>query len=155
MRPDAGCREWFDGLVALSGSIAHGACDLTHHLEDMVAIGLAAFEERELAQGSSNRAPPRGLKGAHFQRWPHRLRETIDGALQSVGSTFGSGRNCALSSLWHRTRFGATRLAVRLINTAHPVGGLEDSERVIRAELRAIGHAEASRNGSSLESGCE
>lgn len=112
------------GLIAL-------ARDLVHHFEDLVAIvwppsksaiGRRYFESVSTAWLDGGAFPALGLTA---------FRETIDGALQSVGLDFWIGQELRIEQPLSVDKVDATRLAVRIMNQLIIVGGLEDSERIV------------------------
>ena len=112
------------GLIGL-------ARDLTHHFENLVAIvwppsksaiGRRFFESVSTAWLEGGAFPALGLTA---------FRETVDGALQSVGLEFWIGQELRIEPPLSIDKVTATRLGVRIINQLILVGGLEDSERVV------------------------
>jgi hypothetical protein len=112
------------GMVAL-------ACDLTHHFEDLQAvvwgpsasaIGRRYFESIATAWIEGGAFPALGLTA---------FRETVDGALQSVGLDHWIGQEVRIESPLSDDKVAATRLGVRLVNQLILIGGLDESERVI------------------------
>jgi len=112
------------GLVAL-------ARDLTHHFDDLTAlvwpasssaIGRRFFESISTAWLEGGVFPALGLTA---------FRETIDGALQSVGLEFWIGQELRIEPPLSADKIAATRLGVRIINQLIIVGGLEESERIM------------------------
>lgn len=112
------------GMIAL-------ARDLVHHFDDLVAvvwspsmsaIGRQFFESISTAWLEGGAFPALGLTA---------FRETIDGALQSVGLDFWIGQELRIESPLSADKVAATRLGVRIINQLIIVGGLEDSERIM------------------------
>jgi hypothetical protein len=107
------------------------ARDLTHHFNDLIAvvwpparsvIGRRFFESIATAWLEGGAFPALGLTA---------FRETIDGALQSVGLEFWLGQELRIEPPFSSDKAMATRLGVRLINQLILIGGLEDSERVV------------------------
>jgi hypothetical protein len=112
------------GLVAL-------ARDLVHHFPELVAvvwppsasaIGRRFFESVTTAWIDGGAFPALGLTA---------FRESIDGALQSVGLDFWIGQELRIEQPLSVDKLAATRLGVRLINQLVLVGGIDDSERII------------------------
>lgn len=107
------------------------ARDLTHHFDDLVAIvwppsksaiGRRFFESVSTAWLEGGAFPALGLTA---------FRETIDGALQSVGLEYWIGQELRIEQPIASDKVAATRLGVRLINQLILIGGLDDSERII------------------------
>lgn len=127
------------GLIAL-------ARDLVHHFEDMEAvvwpasasaIGRRFFESVTTAWLDGGPFPALGLTA---------FRETVDGALQSVGLEFWIGQELRIEPPLSSDRIGATRLGVRLVNQLVLVGGIDDSERIVAPDgTRLV--LRTSRNG--------
>ncbi|MEM6475665.1 MAG: hypothetical protein AAF687_05805 [Pseudomonadota bacterium] len=112
------------GMIAL-------ARDLTHHFDELEvvvwpparsAIGRRYFESVATAWLEGGAFPALGLTT---------FRETIDGALQSVGLEFWIGQELRVEPPISNDKVYATRLGVRLINQLILIGGLEESERVV------------------------
>ncbi len=112
------------GLITL-------ARDLVHHFADLVAIvwppsksaiGRRYFESVSTAWLEGGPFPALGLTA---------FRETIDGALQSVGLDFWIGQELRVEPPLSVDKINATRLAVRIVNQLIIVGGLEESERMV------------------------
>jgi len=112
------------GLLAL-------ARDLVHHFDDLQAvvwpasksaIGRRFFESTTTAWLEGGAFPALGLTA---------FRESIDGAVQSVGLDFWIGQELRIEPPLSSDRVTATRLGVRLVNQLIMVGGLEESERII------------------------
>ena len=112
------------GLVAL-------ARDLIHHFDDLQAvvwapaqsvIGRRFFESVSTAWLEGGAFPALGLTA---------FRETIDGALQSVGLDYWIGQELRIEPPLSSDKVAATRLGVRIINQLVLVGGLEDAERIV------------------------
>ncbi len=112
------------GLIAL-------ARDLTHHFDEIVAIvwppsksaiGRRFFESVSTAWLEGGAFPALGLTA---------FRETVDGALQSVGLEFWIGQELRIEPPLASDKVAATRLGVRIIYQLILVGGLEDSEWVV------------------------
>ena len=112
------------GLVAL-------ARDITHHFEDLVAvvwppsnsaIGRRFFESITTAWLEGGAFPALGLTA---------FRETVDGALQSVGLDFWIRQELRIEPPLSSDKVSGTRLGVRLVNQLMLVGGLEESERIV------------------------
>ncbi|MEM9311628.1 MAG: hypothetical protein AAGA34_09280 [Pseudomonadota bacterium] len=112
------------GLVGL-------ARDLAHHFEDLEAvvwppsqsaIGRRFFESISTAWLEGGAFPALGLTA---------FKETMDGALQSVGLEFWIGQELRIEPSLSVDKVAATRLGVRLVNQLVLVGGLEESERII------------------------
>lgn len=111
------------GLIAV-------ARDLTHHFEDLQsvvwpastsAIGRRFFESVATAWLEGGAFPALGLTA---------FRETVDGALQSVGLDFWIGQELRLEPPISNDKVAATRLGVRLINQLILVGTMKQAERV-------------------------
>ncbi|MEM6907521.1 MAG: hypothetical protein AAF494_02480 [Pseudomonadota bacterium] len=111
------------GMIAL-------ARDLTHQFDDLAgvvwppsasAIGRQFFESVSTAWLEGGAFPALGLTA---------FRETIDGAMQSVGLDFWIGQELRIEPPLSNDRVAATRLGVRLVNQLVLVGGLEQSERI-------------------------
>lgn len=111
------------GLIAL-------ARDLVNHFEDLVAvvwepsssvIGRRYFESVSTAWLDGGAFPALGLTA---------FRETIDGALQSVGLDFWIGQELRIEPPLSNDRVAATRLGTRLVNQLVMVGGIDQAERV-------------------------
>ncbi|QUL38842.1 hypothetical protein [Erythrobacter sp. JK5] len=112
------------GLIAL-------ARDLTHHFEDLAAIvwpparsviGRRFFESVATAWLEGGAFPALGLTA---------FRETIDGALQSVGLEYWIGQELRIEPPLSTDKVAATRLGVRIVNQLVIVGGLAEAERII------------------------
>ena len=112
------------GMLAL-------AADMIHHFEDLEAvywppsqsaIGRRFFESVITAWLDGGAFPALGLTA---------FRETVDGALQSVGLDFWIGQELRIEPPVSFDKVAATRLGIRLINQLVIVGGQEDSERII------------------------
>ncbi|MEO0872876.1 MAG: hypothetical protein AAFY19_13085, partial [Pseudomonadota bacterium] len=112
------------GLVAL-------ARDLTHHFDDLEAIvwpasqsaiGRRFFESISTAWLDGGPFPALGLTA---------FKETMDGALQSVGLDFWIGQELRIEPPISNDKVAATRLGVRLVNQLIVIGGLDDSERIV------------------------
>lgn len=107
------------------------ACDLILQFDDLVAvawgpsqsvIGRRYFESVVSAWLDGGAFPALGLTS---------FRETIDGALQSVGLEFWIGQELRLEPPVLSDKVEATRLGVRLINQLILIGGIEKTERVV------------------------
>lgn len=107
------------------------ASDLIHHFEDLEAvywppsqsaIGRRFFESVITAWLDGGAFPALGLTA---------FRETVDGALQSVGLDFWIGQELRIEPPLSFDKVAATRLGIRLVNQLVIVGGQEDSERII------------------------
>jgi len=112
------------GLIAL-------ARDLTHHFDDLEAvvwpasqsaIGRRFFESISTAWLEGGAFPALGLTA---------FKETMDGALQSVGLDFWIGQELRIEPPLSSDKIAATRLGVRLVNQLVLIGGLDDSERIV------------------------
>ena len=112
------------GLIAL-------ARDLAHHFESIVGIvwspsksliGSRFFESISTAWLEGGTFPALGLTA---------FRETVDGALQSVGLEFWIGQELRIEPPLSSDKVAATRLGVRIINQLILVGGLEEAERIV------------------------
>lgn len=130
------------GMIAL-------ARDLTLHFENLIAvvwppaksaIGRQFFESISTAWLEGGTFPALGLTA---------FRETIDGALQSVGLDFWIGQELRIEPPLSADKVGATRLGVRIINQLIIVGGLDASERIVAPDgARLI--MRPSRNGKFI-----
>jgi len=107
------------------------ARDLTHHFADLEgivwppsgsAIGRRFFESVSTAWLEGGPFPALGLTA---------FRETVDGALQSVGLDFWIDQELRIEPPLSADKVAATRLGVRLVNQMIIVGGLEQSERIV------------------------
>ncbi len=107
------------------------ARDLTHHFDDVKAvvwspsksaIGRQYFESVSTAWIEGGSFPALGLTA---------FRETIDGALQTVGLDYWIGQELRIEPPLAGGKFIATRLGVRLVNQLILVGGLSESERIV------------------------
>lgn len=130
------------GLIGL-------ARDLTHHFEDLEAvvwpasqsaIGRRFFESISTAWLDGGAFPALGLTA---------FRETMDGAMQSVGLEFWIGQELRIEPPLSSDKIAATRLGVRLVNQLIIVGGLDESERIVAPDgSRLI--MRPSRNGKYI-----
>lgn len=111
------------GMIAL-------ARDLTLHFDHLAAIywphaktglGRRYFESTATAWLEGGAFPALGLTA---------FRETVDGALQSVGLEFWIGQELRIEQPLAADKVMATRLGVRIINQLILLGGLEGSERI-------------------------
>lgn len=107
------------------------ARDIAHHFDELAAvvwppsgsaIGRRFFESITTAWLEGGAFPALGLTA---------FRETIDGALQSVGLEFWIGQELRIEPPLSSDKVAATRLGVRLINQLALVGGIEESERIV------------------------
>ena len=112
------------GLMAL-------ARDIAHHFEDLVAIiwpparsaiGRRFFESVVTAWEEGGPFPALGLTA---------FRETVDGALQSVGLQFWIGQELRIEQPLAADKVNATRIGARLVNQLILMGGIEGSELAI------------------------
>lgn len=127
------------GLVALCR-------DLVNHFDDLEAIawepsasviGRRYFESVSTAWLDGGPFPALGLTA---------FRETIDGALQSVGLDFWIGQELRIEPPIASDRVGATRLGTRLVNQLVMVGGIDQGERVVAPDGTRL-TMRPSRNG--------
>lgn len=127
------------GMVAL-------ARDLTHHFDDLAAvvwppassaIGRRYFESVITAWDEGGPFPALGLTA---------FRESVDGALQSVGLGYWIGQELRIEQPISADKVSATRLGARLINQLVLIGGLEESERVVAPDgMRLVMRPSANR----------
>ncbi len=119
-----------ENTVPVVRSMIGLARDLTQHFESLEAIswphaksaiGRRYFESISTAWLEGGAFPALGLTA---------FRETIDGALQSVGLNFWIGQELRIEQPLAADKVAATRLGVRIINQLILLGGLEDSERI-------------------------
>lgn len=105
--------------------------DLVHHFETLdavvwppsqSAIGRRFFESVSTAWLDGGAFPALGLTA---------FRETVDGALQSVGLDFWIDREMRIEPPLSSDKVAATRLGVRLINQLILVGGIDQNERIV------------------------
>lgn len=87
----------------------------------MSVIGRRFFESVATAWLEGGAFPALGLTA---------FRETVDGALQSVGLDFWIGQELRLEPPISHDKVAATRLGVRLINQLILVGAMTQAERV-------------------------
>lgn len=127
------------GLMAL-------ARDLVHHFEDIEAIvwppsssaiGRRFFESVSTAWLDGGAFPALGLTA---------FRETIDGALQSVGLDFWIDQELRIEPPLSTDKVSATRLGVRLVNQLVLLGGIDGSERIVAPDGNTL-VMRTSRNG--------
>jgi len=127
------------GLMAL-------ARDLVQHFEEIEAvvwppsesaIGRRFFESVSTAWLDGGPFPALGLTA---------FRETIDGALQSIGLNFWINQELRIESPLSIDKVSATRLGVRLVNQLILVGGIEGSERIVAPDGNLL-VMRTSRNG--------
>ncbi|MGB3472235.1 MAG: hypothetical protein WBA51_15575 [Erythrobacter sp.] len=125
------------------------ARDLTHHFEDLEAvvwppsqsaIGRRYFESTSTAWLEGGAFPGLGLTA---------FRETVDGALQSVGLEFWIGQELRIEQPVSSDKVAAIRLGVRLINQLIIVGGLDESERIVAPDGSRL-VMRPSRNGKFI-----
>lgn len=125
------------------------ARDLAHHFEDLQAvawppsqsaIGRRYFESTSTAWLEGGAFPALGLTA---------FRETIDGALQSVGLEYWIGQELRIEQPVSSDRVSATRLGIRLINQLIIVGGLDESERIVAPDGSRL-VMRPSRNGKFI-----
>ncbi len=130
------------GLVGL-------ARDLTHHFEEIQAIvwppsksaiGRRFFESITTAWIEGGAFPALGLTA---------FRETIDGAVQSVGLNYWIGQEVRLEPPLSDDKVAATRLAVRVVNHLVSLGTLEKSERLTAPDRSRL-VMEPSKNGKFI-----
>ena len=119
------------GLIAL-------ARDISHHFDDLEsvvwpashsAIGRRFFESVATAWLDGGPFPALGLTA---------FRETMDGALQSIGLDFWIGQEIRIEPPLATDRVAATRLGVRLINHLIMVGGLSQAEPMTAPDGRKL-----------------
>lgn len=117
--------------IPVTKSMIGLARDLTHHFDDLLAIvwtpsnsviGRRYFESVSTAWLEGGAFPALGLTA---------FKETIDGALQSIGLEYWIGQELRVEPPISSDGVAATRLAVRLVNQLILIGGLEESERII------------------------
>lgn len=125
------------------------ARDLIHHFEDLkavvwapsrAAIGQRFFESTSTAWLEGGPFPALGLTA---------FKETIDGAIQSVGLDFWLDQELRIEPPLSSDKVAATRLGVRLVNQLVLVGGIEGSERVIAPDGSRL-VMRPSRNGKFI-----
>ncbi len=130
------------GLMAL-------ARDLVQHFEEIEAvvwppsesaIGRRFFESVSTAWLEGGPFPALGLTA---------FRETIDGALQSIGLSFWINQELRIESPLSIDKVAATRLGVRLVNQLILVGGIEGSERIVAPDGNLL-VMRTSRNGKFI-----
>ncbi len=130
------------GLMAL-------ARDLVHHFDEIYAviwppsrsaIGRRFFESVSTAWLEGGAFPALGLTA---------FRETIDGALQSVGLDFWIGQELRIEPPLSAEEVSATRLGVRLVNHLILVGGIDGSERIVAPDGNLL-VMRTSRNGKFI-----
>ncbi|MEP3051258.1 MAG: hypothetical protein ABJP48_09160 [Erythrobacter sp.] len=107
------------------------ARDITHHFEHVevviwppakCAIGRRFFESASTAWLEGGAFPALGLTA---------FKQTVDGALQSVGLDFWVGQELRLEPPLAADKVSATRLGVRLVNHLVLAGKVEESERIV------------------------
>ena len=107
------------------------ARDFVHQFEHLEAIiwqpaqsliGKRFFESVTTAWLEGGAFPALGLTA---------FKETIDGALQSVGLDFWIGQELRVEPPLSSDKVSATRLAVRLVNQLVLIGGLDKAEHVV------------------------
>lgn len=107
------------------------ACDLACHFTDLEAvvwppsrsvIGRRFFESVSTAWIGGGAFPALGLTA---------FRETVDGALQSVGLEFWIDQEIRIEPPLSSDKVAATRLGVRLVNQLILLGGIDGSERIV------------------------
>ncbi len=107
------------------------ARDLVHHFEDLLAvvwppsnsaIGRRFFESTATAWIDGGPFPALGLIA---------FKESMDGAIQSVGLEFWLGQELRIESPLSLDKVGATRIGMRLVNHLIAVGGLDEAERIM------------------------
>ncbi len=130
------------GLMAL-------ARDLVQHFEEIEAvvwppaqsaIGRQYFESVSTAWLDGGAFPALGLTA---------FRETIDGALQSIGLDFWINQELRVEPPLSTDKISATRLGVRLVNQLVLVGGIEGSERIVAPDGNLL-VMRTSRNGKFI-----
>lgn len=125
------------------------ARDLIHHFDDLeavvwspsnAAIGRRFFESISTAWLDGGAFPALGLTA---------FKETIDGAIQSVGLDFWLDQELRIEPPLSSDKVGATRLGVRLVNQLIILGGVDESERIVAPDgTRLI--LRPSRNGKFI-----
>lgn len=107
------------------------ARDITHYFEDVQAIvwppsrsaiGRRFFESITTAWTDGGAFPALGLTA---------FKETLDGALQSVGLDYWIGQELRIEPPISDDKIAATRLGVRVVNHLVSLGRLEQTERLI------------------------
>ena len=107
------------------------ASDLLCHFDDLVAvvwppsasvIGRRFFESTASSWMAGGPFPALGLTA---------FRETIDGAVQSVGLEYWIGQEIRIEPPLSADVVAATRLGVRLVNQLVILGGIDGSERIV------------------------
>ncbi|BDI61007.1 hypothetical protein [Qipengyuania nanhaisediminis] len=107
------------------------ARDIAHHFDGLTAvvwppsasaIGRRFFDSVATAWLQGGPFPALGLTA---------FRETLDGALQSVGLDYWIGQELRIEPPLSSDKLAATRLAVRLVNQLVLVGGLDGDERIV------------------------
>lgn len=135
------------GMIAL-------ARDLVHHFEDIdaivwppssSAIGPRFFESISTSWLEGGPFPALGLTA---------FKETIDGAIQSIGLDFWIDQELRIEPPLSLDRVSATRLGVRLVNQLILVGGIDGSERIVAPDGNVL-VMRASRNGKFVRVGRE
>ncbi len=130
------------GLIAL-------ARDLVHHFDEIEAIvwphsssaiGPRFFESVATSWLDGGPFPALGLTA---------FRETIDGALQSIGLNFWIDRELRIELPLSKDKISATRLAVRIVNQLVLLGGIDGNERVAAPDGSLL-IMRTSRNGKFI-----
>ena len=112
------------GLIAL-------ARDFARHFDQLLAIvwphsysavGRRFFESSATAWLEGGPFPALGLTS---------FRETLDGALQTVGLDFWIDQELRIEPPLSSDKPAATRLGVRLVNHLIAVGGIAQAERIV------------------------
>ena len=125
------------------------ARDLVHHFDDLEAvvwppaqsvIGRRFFESVTTAWLEGGAFPALGLTA---------FRETVDGALQSVGLDYWIQQELRIEPPLSADKISATRLGVRLINQMVLVGGIEKNERIVAPDGSRL-MLSMSRNGKFI-----
>ncbi|MFU7528945.1 hypothetical protein [Qipengyuania sp. ASV99] len=135
-----------EGTLPVAKALMAVARDLVHHFDSIVAIvwppsesviGRRFFESVITAWLDGGPFPALGLTA---------FRQTVDGALQSVGLGFWIDQELRIEPPLSADTVSATRLAVRLINQLVLVGGTEGSERIVAPDGNVL-VMRPSRNG--------
>lgn len=138
-----------ENSIPVARSMIGLARDMTQHFDDLAAIswphaktaiGRRYFESIATAWLEGGAFPALGLTA---------FRETIDGALQSLGLAFWIGQELRIEQPLAADKVAATRLGVRIINQLILVGGLEESEHIVAPDgTRLV--MRPSRNGKFI-----
>ncbi|MEM6584310.1 MAG: hypothetical protein AAF692_00985 [Pseudomonadota bacterium] len=119
------------GLIGL-------ARDITNHFDDLEAVAWPA------AQSAIGRRFFESVASAWLEGGPFpalgltAFRETMDGALQSVGLSYWTGQELRIEPPLSANKTDATRLGVRLINHLVLAGRLEADDRLVAPDGRAL-----------------